>query len=102
MQRQRVKFPSDLFWENKTYKKKTSIVYFKISGICEDSRTSTKQRARRLAKFVRCNEVSLCRGSFFIYFTTTGKKKIMCYTEDFAMSRFFYIEVPLYFTLCRG
>ena len=36
-------------------------------------------------KNVLCNEVSSYQGSFFVYFTITGVKKIVHYIDDFAI-----------------
>ena len=38
-----------------------------------------------LAKCARYTEVSFFRNSFFIYFTFTGLKKIVRYTQDFVI-----------------
>ena len=36
-------------------------------------------------KFVRFYKVLLYWGSFYIYFTISGVKKIVCYTKDFVI-----------------
>ena len=41
-----------------------------------------------LAKYVRCNEVSLYQGSFRYILLLLGVKKIICYTEDFVIKKF--------------
>ena len=48
-----------------------------------------------MAKFVPHNEVSLYRGSLFIYFSITVVKKIVRYTKDFVVSRFHCILIHL-------
>ena len=44
-----------------------------------------------MAKFVRYNEVSLKSRFFFTYFTITGVKKIVRYTEFFVTDEVRYI-----------
>ena len=39
--------------------------------------------AKGLTKYVCYNEVLLCRGSVFLYFTITGARNSVPYTEDF-------------------
>ena len=50
-----------------------------------------------VAKFVRYSKVFFIITKFFsIYFTITGVKKIICYTEDFCCIEVRYNKVPLY------
>ena len=44
-----------------------------------------------MAKFVRYNEVSLKSRFFFTYFTITGVKKIVRYTEFFVIDEVRYV-----------
>ena len=52
------------------------------------SGSSIKKRVKRLAKYVRCNKVSLYRGPSPYILLLLGVKKIICYTEDFVIKRF--------------
>ena len=47
-----------------------------------------KKRVKGLAKYVRCNKVSLYRGPFPYILLLRGVKKIIRYTEDFVIKRF--------------
>ena len=57
------------------------------SQYTDSAQWNLDMRPKRLEKFVRYNEVSLNRVSFFICFTSSGVKKIVRSTEDFEFVR---------------
>ena len=65
------------------------------------SGTSIWESAKRLAKFVRYNKVSLCQGSFS-YVPLLGWRKFFVIPRTWNLKELHYMEVPLYYHMGKN